>query len=122
MRLPVDSGLFVYRGYLLLIFVSSKPSTGSSTWWLPNRYLLEGRKKRGKKEGRKRKREKKGRREGRKERKVDGRKGKEEKRKKEREKEKKEKHELVSFQQFLILQSHFHIARRITISKAKCSY
>lgn len=68
MCLPVDSGLFVYRGYLLLIFVSSKPSTGSSTWWLPNRYLLEGRKKRGKKGGKEKEKRKK-RKEGGKERK-----------------------------------------------------
>lgn len=116
----LDNELFEYRSYLLLIFICSKPSIGSSTLWLLNRYLLEGRREE-RREGRrngKRKKEKKEEREGEKERKANEMMGKEMKRKSERGRR---RMSWLSFRQFLTLESPFYSARRVTILKAKCS-
>lgn len=57
------------QGHHLFIFVSLKPSNESSTWWLLNTYLLEGRrwgerKREGERQGKERERTEKERREG----------------------------------------------------------
>lgn len=73
--------------YFLLTLISSKPSTGSSPWWLLSRYLLEGGREGKREERRKRKREK----------------GKGKKGRKKRETERKEKQEQAFFLRFSLL-------------------